>query len=104
MENKEHIKNKVKDTFNVLESINKVEVNPFLKHKILQKLNNVEEKKKEINWFTPKLQLAAFVIVLLMNAIAIYYVFSSTEVTITSDINSFAQEYSLQETSNSLLN
>lgn len=104
MENKELIKKKVEDTFNVLEDINKVEVNPFLKHKILQKLNNVEEKKGVINWFTPQLQLAAFVIVLLMNASAIYYAFNSTEVTTTSDINSFAQEYSLQETSNSLLN
>ncbi|QOD61695.1 hypothetical protein H9I45_04390 [Polaribacter haliotis] len=104
MDNKEHIQKKVEDTFNVLEDINKVAINPFLKHKILQKLNNVEEKKVVINWFTPQLQLAAFVIVLLMNASAIYYAFNSAEVTTTSDINSFAQEYSLQETANSLLN
>lgn len=104
MEKKEHIQKKVEDTFNVLKDINIVAVDPFLKHKILQKLNKVEEKKVVISWFTPQLQLAAFVIVLLMNVSAIYYAFNSSEVTTTSDINSFAQEYSLQETSNSLLN
>jgi hypothetical protein len=104
MKNKKHIHQQVEDTFNVLEDINSVEVSPFFKHKILQKINTEEEKKVVLNWFTPKLQLAAFVIVLLMNTSAIYYAFSSSEVSTNTDINSFAQEYYLQPTSNSLLN
>lgn len=105
MKNKEHINKQVADTFKVLESIDKVEVNSFFKHKVLQKLNAEKEIEKPVfYWFTPKLQLAALGLILLLNASAIFYAYSSTENTQNSAIETFAQEYSLQSKSNSILN
>ncbi|MCG1035479.1 hypothetical protein [Polaribacter sargassicola] len=108
MENKEYINQQVDDTFKVLDAIEKVEVNHFFKHKVLQKLNEEKEEKKSLLfWFTPQLQLATLCIVLLLNFGTIFYVFNnstSSNNSSTSDIEAFAQEYSLQSSSTSILN
>ncbi|WP_298778165.1 hypothetical protein [uncultured Polaribacter sp.] len=105
MENKQHINNQVDDTFNVLDKIEKVKVNHFFKHKVLQKINTDIEVVKPIkfSWFTPNFQLATLSIVLLLNIGAIFYAFSITENTSTSDLDIFAQEYSLRSKNDSLL-
>lgn len=104
MKNKE-IHQKVEDTFKVLENIDKVEVNHFFKHKVLQKLNAEKEEKKVVfSWFTPQLQLAMLAVVLLLNVGTIFYAFSNSEGSTTYTIETFSQEYSLQLSSNSLLN
>ena len=107
MKHKENINQQVKDTFKVLESIDKVEVNHFFKHKVLQKLNEEKEEKKSIlSWFTPQLQLATLSVVLLLNLGTIFYAYNSSakDLKTTSDIEAFAQEYSLQSNSSSILN
>jgi len=106
MKNKEHINRQVEDTFKVLDAIENVEVNHFFKHKVLQKLNEEKEEKKSILfWFTPQLQLATLCVVILLNFGTIFYVFNSSSSSSNStEIEAFAQEYSLQTSSTSILN
>lgn len=44
MKNKE-IDKKVEDTFMAIETIEKVKVSPYFKHKVLQKINEEKEEK-----------------------------------------------------------
>ena len=105
--NKKDIHKKVEETFKVLDTIDKVEVNHFFKHKVLQKIQAEKvEKKPVFSWFTPQLQLATLGVVLLLNIGTIFYAFnsSSQSTSSASDIKTFAQEYSLQSDSSSILN
>ena len=106
MENKQHINKQVEDTFKVLDSIEKVAVNHFFKHKVLQKMQTEKEVKQAVSiWFTPQLQLATLGLILVLNTTAIFYAYSSGEITSTeATIDTFAQEYSLQTTSSIILN
>ena len=105
MRNKEYINKQVEDTFKVLDTIDKVEVNHFFKHKVLQKLNVEKEVKETIfSWFSPQLQLATLSVILLLNFGTLFYAFNNQEENTTSDIDTFAQEYSLQSEYNSILN
>ncbi|PWG05373.1 hypothetical protein [Polaribacter aquimarinus] len=105
MNNKEHINKEIQDTFKVLENIEKIEVNHFFKHKVLQRMNAEKVEKQTIfSWFTPQLQLVTLSIILLINCATVFYVFSDTETSSSSTIEEFAQEYSLQSNSNSFLN
>jgi hypothetical protein len=105
MKNKEDIIQQVAATFKVLETIEEVKVNYFFKHKVLQQLNNQEEEKTSILvWFTPSLQLATLALVVLLNTSAVFYVFSFQEQNSVDSLDIFAQEYSLQSESNSILN
>jgi len=107
MKSKKDINQQVDDTFKSLDSINKVEVNHFFKHKVLQKIQAEKEEKQVVfSWFTPQLQLATLSVVLLLNISTIFYAFNnSTQSTgSSSDIKTFAQEYSLQSDSSSILN
>ena len=107
MKNKEHINKQVEATFNALNSIDKVEVNHFFKHKVLQKLNAEKEVKPSVfSWFTPQLQLATLSVVLLLNFGTIYYAFNNANnaVNTASEIETFAQDYSLNTESVSILN
>jgi hypothetical protein len=105
MKNKEHINQQVEATFKVLDTIEEVQVNHFFKHKVLQRLENQkEEKPKTFSWFTPQLQVATLALVLLLNTSAVLYAFSSQELTTDVSLDSFAQEYSLQSETISLIN
>ena len=107
MKNKEFINQQVEDTFKVLDSIEKVEVNHFFKHKVLQKLNVEKEVKQSMfSWFTPQLQLATLAIMLFLNVGTLFYVFNNSieNSNTTSEIEAFAQEYSLQSETTSILN
>ena len=105
MKNKEHINQQVEATFNTLDTIEEVKINHFFKHKVLQQLKNQKEEKTSLfAWFTPQLQMATLAFVLLLNASAILYAFSSQKNTSNSSLESFAQEYSLQSETTSLLN
>ena len=105
MKNKEPIYQEIKDTFKVLENIKEAKVNHFFKHKVLLQLKNQNEETTSIlDWFTPRLQLASVAFVLLLNASALFYAFSSQEQNIVVNIDSFAQEYSLQSVTKYLKN
>lgn len=106
MKNKININNQVEDTFKVLDSIEKVDVNHFFKHKVLQKLKAEKEVKQTVfSWFTPQLQFASLALIVLLNASAIFYSYNSVDSTSSeSALETFAQEYSLQSIDNSILN
>ncbi|APZ46827.1 hypothetical protein BW723_11270 [Polaribacter reichenbachii] len=105
MKSKKEIENNIDDTFKILDNIEEVKVNHFFKHKVLQQLENIkEEKSKILGWFSPQLQMATLGLVLLLNVGALFYAYSSQEVSNTVTLESFAQEYSLQSETNSILN
>jgi hypothetical protein len=100
MKNK-NISEQVDNIFEVLNSIEKTSVSPFFKQKVLHKMFLKEEEKTVMKlWFTPKLQLAAIALVLLVNAISLFYVFNENN---STTIDNFAKEYSLSST-NTYLN
>ena len=87
------IDKKVDKAFELLDKINEVKVSPSFKKSTLDKALRYKEREIEISWFTPKLQLAAMVVVLVVNVSVISYTFwSSPSVT---NVGSFAQDYSL---------
>jgi hypothetical protein len=105
MKNKEQIDQEVEATFKALNTIEEVEVNHFFKHKVLRQLaHQKEEKAKVFVWFTPQLQMASLALVVLLNASAILYAFSSSTTGSEISLESFARQYSLQLETTSLLN
>jgi hypothetical protein len=105
MKNKEHIKKQVEATFKALDALEEVKVNYFFKQNVVQQLNNKKEEKTSIlGWFTPRFQLATLGLLLLLNASAVLYAFSYPAQTIDAHLAAFAQEYSLQSETTSILN
>lgn len=85
--------------------IDEVNTPPFFKDKVLNKLSqNTEERTATdwLNWFTPKYQIAAMVLFVMLNFIALYsYSASNKEV----ELQNYAQTYGLSNTSqDSILN
>ena len=85
---------KVKETFDSVESIEEVKVSPFFKEKVMQQIRNASEEVQEAtwSWFTPKLQLATLVCVVVLNVIAFN---NLQESTYNENVNSFAVSYGL---------
>jgi len=90
------IEKKISETFYALEQVEEVKVSSSFKQNVLQALQEEESEVINLGWFTPKLQLAAMIIVIMVNAVAIMHSFSSVEA--ESSISSFAQEYNLETT------
>ena len=105
MKSAEQIEKNIEATFKVLDAVEEVKVSHFFKHKVLQQLAHQQEEKPIVfAWFSPKLQMATLGLVLLMNVSTIFYAFSSQEQITESSLETFAQEYSLQSETTSLLN
>jgi|TARA_B110000285_G_scaffold201900_1_gene236878 hypothetical protein len=105
MKKKEYLDRQVDATFKVLEAIEKVPVNHFFKHKVLQKIQAEQHLKQPIiTWFTPQFQLVTLVVILVLNASVIFYSFSNIKETSVTNIMAFAQEYSLQSRDSFILN
>lgn len=105
MELKENIHQNIEDTFKVLDAIKEVKVNHFFKDKVLQQYQNKQEKNSKVAlWFQPQLQLAALCLVLLLNASALFYAYSSEDSNTDNTLENFAQEYALQSENTSILN
>ena len=95
---------KVKETFDSVESIEEVKVSPFFKEKVMQQIRNASEEVQEVtwSWFTPKLQLATLVCVVVLNVIAFN---NLQESTYNENVSSFAESYGLStNTESSILN
>jgi|TARA_B110000967_G_scaffold209040_1_gene263469 hypothetical protein len=105
MKKKEYLDRQVDATFKVLEAIEKVPVNHFFKHKVLQKIQAEQHLKQPIiTWFTPQFQLVTLVVILVLNASVIFYSFSNVKEISVTNIMAFAQEYSLQSRDSFILN
>lgn len=101
---KNNIHKEVENAFAAISFLKKGEMNPFFKHKVLQRVaNEKEETHPPFSWYKPQLQWATLSIILLLNVGAVLYASSNTNVSLTSDIELFAQEYSLQSSSNAIL-
>ncbi|MFC0605035.1 hypothetical protein [Winogradskyella pulchriflava] len=94
---------KVKETLDSIESIKEVEVSPFFKEKVMHQIRNASEDLQEAtwSWFTPKVQLATLVCVVVLNVIAFN---NLQKMTYNESVSSFAESYGLStDTENSIL-
>lgn len=104
MDTDRNIQNQIDETLNVFDNMETVNVSPFFKDKTM----NVLFAEKEVvqtgwSWFTPKLQLATLVCVVVLNVIA----FTKLEETSTyeENLSEFAESYGLSTTDDtSILN
>ena len=96
------IQKKIEETFDVVDTIKQVQVSPFLKEKTMQRMF-VEKEERQIvwSWFTPKLQIATIVVVVVLNILA----FTQLDLnTISEDtIEDFAETYELSNEDESTL-
>ena len=103
MNTNKNIQDKIEKTFNVLDTINNVQASPFFKDKALQKMfAGKAETSKSWQWFTPQLQLATLVCVVLVNLYTIQQIKSAKY---DEAISSFASDYGLSsDTESSFFN
>ncbi len=96
MKTPKDIEKNIEATFDVLSTIEEVNVSPFFKDKTMQRLFSEKEETAatSFGWFTPKLQLATFVCVLLINVFGIYQM---TKTEYDENISQFATMYELGE-------
>lgn len=104
MKKSKDIENTIEATFDVLDTINDVNVSPFFKDKTMQRLFTKEEEAVATgySWFTPKLQFATLVCIVIINALGILQL---TKASYTDSITEFANSYELsQDEQSSLFN
>jgi len=88
------IEKKIEATFDVLDTINEVNVSPFFKDKTLQRLYAEKEGVTSVGlgWFTPKVQLATLICIIIINVFGMYQM---TKTEYDSNITEFAKRYEL---------
>ncbi len=93
---------KIQDTFDSIESINEVTVSPFFKEKVMYQIRNASEDIQEAtwSWFTPKLQLATLVCVVILNVMAFN---NLQETTYNEEVSNFADSYGLSTSKESYI-
>jgi hypothetical protein len=96
MKTNKHIQHKIDSTINVTNNFEDVRISPFFKDKIMQRLYAEKEEPYSIwSWFTPKLQLAAIVGIVVLNVLA----FSQLDANTTEEtIEDFAATFELSDT------
>lgn len=105
METNKTTTQKVDEVLSSLDNLEEVKISPFFKQSVLNKIELEKEKSViQFSWFSPQLQLAAVCIVLLLNAIVMFYTFTNNSSVSENSIETFAQEYHLQSSSDSILN
>ncbi|WP_179334465.1 hypothetical protein [Winogradskyella costae] len=93
---------KVKDTFDAIESIQEVKVSPFLKENVMHQIRHASEDIQDATrtWFTPKLQLATLVCVVVLNIVAFN---NLKDTTYEEGLSDFAESYGLSTSTESTL-
>lgn len=100
-----NIEDKVDSAFDALVAIESVNVSPFFKDKTMQVLFAEQEEKQSVwNWFTPKLQLATLVCIVVLNVVAFTKIDNASNY--DEDLSTFAESYGLSdsESDTSILN
>ena len=97
METDKHKPIENNNTFDILDEIQEVKVNPFFKNKVLNAIREQKEEKVPLfGWFSPQLQLATLALILCINALTIIYSLQGTESNQElSGIEAFVEDYSL---------
>lgn len=94
METNNNIQKKIDSAFEALDAIETVQVSPFFKDKTMQRLFAEKEvEQTSWSWFTPKLQLATLVCVVVLNVIAFTKLESSSSY--DENVSTFAESYGL---------
>lgn len=94
MDSKKNIKIEVENTLDAFNTIQEVNVSPFFKQKTLQRLFTKKESEQIAwTWFTPKLQLATLVSVIIINLIG--FTQMTTSSTYDENINVLAETYGM---------
>ncbi|QHI38870.1 hypothetical protein IMCC3317_42700 [Kordia antarctica] len=104
MKTPKDIENTIEATFDVLEDIHKVNVSPFFKDKTLQRLFSEKEETVSagFGWFTPKIQFATLICILIIN---VFGIMQLTKTTYNEGVSEFANVYELsQDTQSSVFN
>jgi hypothetical protein len=86
------------NTLDILDAIQEVQVSPFFKNKVLNRIEQQKEvKESSFSWFSPQLQFASLALVICINVTTIYFSISNTQDSQeqVSGIESFVQEYQL---------
>ncbi|MDT7833158.1 hypothetical protein RQM59_12245 [Flavobacteriaceae bacterium S356] len=106
MRKKYNIQDKIEDTIHVLDTIQEVKPSTGFSAKVLDLIENEKNsKEKSIPWFTAQLQLAAMIVILLVNAIVIYHTLNTNTIeNNVSGIEQFAKDYNIYSDSNEILN
>ena len=98
MDKEKYISQEVESTFDSVNSIEKVQVSPFFKNKVLNKLYVKKEPEPlVISWFTPKYQLAALIFLFIFNT---YALIQYNKQNYNDKITTFAQSYELTVSEN----
>ena len=97
----DHINDKIENTLNSAELIDQVQASPFLKNKILNRIDQEQEAQQEVSsWLTPGLQLAALTLFVAIN-IAVFLKISEQQY--STEVDSFAAAYELAPESDETL-
>lgn len=102
MKTNKEVSKKVEEAFAALDAIEEVKVYNSFQQGVFNKIQEHQQNRFQLTWFTPQLQMAAMLIILLVNTMAILYTFSKQEY--VSEIDNFAQEYHLSTTTTFTLN
>ena len=104
MKTSKDIEQNIEATFDVLNTIDEANVSPFFKDKTMQRLFSEKEEAVPtgFSWFTPKLQLATLICVLIVN---VFGIMQLTKTEYNDSVSEFANAYELsQDTQSSLFN
>jgi hypothetical protein len=100
MENNKDIQSKIDSALNSMDVTEKVNVSPFFKDKTMQCLFTEKEVESVVwSWFTPKLQLATLVCLVILNVFAFTQLDSSGASSYDENLNEFAETYGLTSSS-----
>jgi len=94
MDSNKDIDKKVEELLSLAGQEKEVPISPFFKDKTLDILFTKEEEERSVisGWFTPKLQLATLVVVLLANS---YVLYTMNQSDYSQQLDEFAQAYQL---------
>ncbi len=93
METNKDIQSKIDKVLGTVDGINEVKVSPFFKDKAMQRLFTEKEEQNTVwSWFTPKMQLATLVCVVLLNVMAFSQLSSSSY---NDNVGDFAETFGL---------
>jgi hypothetical protein len=103
MKTNKNIQHKIDDTFDSINKIKEVETPPFFKEKMMKRMFAEEKEEQNVfSWFSPKLQFATLVCVIVLNITAYTQLQTNSY---NDNVNSFATSYGLQSDSeNSIFN
>ena len=93
MDTNKNIQSKIDNTLGAMDAIKTVSVSPFFKDKTMQHLFTEKEETVNVwNWFSPKMQLATLVCVVILNVVAFTQINSSSY---DENLIDFAETYGL---------